>query len=85
MQCAQNLRNPAGARRAGAMRWMFHTAKLGEILFSSVHVSDEHQNKYKYCTYEWRKNSCIAPRRGVYSCTCMVGCMDKFKDSYAVW
>ena len=34
MQCAQNLRNPARARRAGAMRWMFHTAKLGEILFS---------------------------------------------------
>ena len=35
MQCAQNLRNPARARRAGAMRWMFHTAKLGEILFST--------------------------------------------------
>ena len=34
MQCAQNLRNPARARRAGAMRWIFYTAELGEILFT---------------------------------------------------
>jgi hypothetical protein len=36
MQCAQNVRNPARARRAGAMRWIFYTAELGEILFSSI-------------------------------------------------
>ena len=44
MQCAQNLRNPARARRAGAMRWMFHTAKLGEILFSALHEGHSNIN-----------------------------------------
>ena len=48
MQCAQNLRNPARARRAGAMRWMFHTAKLGKILFSRSKV----QNPYLHCWNE---------------------------------
>jgi hypothetical protein len=44
MQYAQNLRNPARARRAGAMRWMFHTAKLGEILFSALHEGHSNIN-----------------------------------------
>jgi hypothetical protein len=39
MQCAQNLRNPARARRAGARRWIFYTRKLGEILFSMIFLA----------------------------------------------